>query len=58
MPNSIPKGKSFKESVLQSYQNSSSVYDENFLSSLNVKWLGFFVLFKEGKAVDQIFTSL
>jgi len=36
MPNSIPRGKSFKESVLWGCENCSSVYDENFLSSLNV----------------------
>ena len=36
MPNSIPRGISFKESVLWGCENSSSVYDENFLSSLDI----------------------
>jgi len=37
MPNSILRGISFKEGVLYGYENRSSVYDEKFLSSLNVK---------------------
>ncbi len=37
MPNSILRGISFKESVLWSCENCSSLYDENYLSSLNVK---------------------
>ncbi len=37
MPNSIPRGISFNESVLLIYENCSSLYYEKFLSSLNVK---------------------
>jgi hypothetical protein len=40
MPNSILRGKSFKESVLYGYENHSSVYDEKFLSSLNMIYVG------------------
>lgn len=37
MPNSILRGISFKESALYGSGNCSSVYEENFLSSLNVR---------------------
>ena len=36
MPNSILRGISFKDGDLLIYENRSSLYDENFLSSANV----------------------
>ncbi len=36
MPINTLNGISFKENLLYGYENNSSLYDENFLSSLNV----------------------
>ena len=49
MPNSILRGISFKEGVLYGYENRSSVYDEKFLSSLNIDicWVKNFTGIKE-----------
>jgi hypothetical protein len=36
VPSNTLKGISFKENLLYGYENSSSLYEENFLSSLNI----------------------